>query len=433
MQPNEVLESLGQSMLVDGLPVVIDLEKSHGSVLVDARDGGEYLDLHGCFATSALGWNHPALRSPEFVQKVARAVANHPTNSDFYTVEMAEYVETLRTTAQPGELPHTFLIAGGGLGVENTLKAAMDWKVRKNLAAGKGEKGTKILYFKDAFHGRTGYTLTLTNTASTVKTDYFAKFTDWPRVDNPVVRFPVDDAETARVAEAEAATVQQIEAAVAANPDEIAGLIIEPIQAEGGDNHFRPEFFQTLRRLADQHEFLLIFDEVQAGTGTTGKWWAYQHYGVQPDLIAFGKKMTVCGMLAGTRLEEVDHVFKVSGRINSTWGGSLADMVRASAILRTIQNDRLLDNAVARGEQIQAALRGMGDFVTNVRGKGLMVAADVPTGDDRNALQAEGLKNGLLLLGCGERTVRFRPALTITAAEVDRGLGILGKLVAARS
>ena len=148
MQPGDVLDVLRQSMLVDGMPVVVDLEKSHDSVLVDARDGREYLDLHGCFATSALGWNHPALCTDEFVRQVGRAAANHPTNSDFYTVEMAQFVQTLRETAQPEALPHCFLVAGGALGVENALKAAFDWKVRKNLAAGRPEVGHQVLHFR---------------------------------------------------------------------------------------------------------------------------------------------------------------------------------------------------------------------------------------------------------------------------------------------
>jgi len=433
MRPADVLDTIRRALLVDGLPVVVDLEKSHGSVLVDARDGREFVDLHGCFATSALGWNHPALSSHEFAHAVGRALANHPTNSDFYSVPMAEFVDTLRTTAQPPELPHAFFVTGGTLGVENALKAAMDWKVRRNLAAGRGERGTQILHFRDAFHGRSGYALSLTNTASRVKTDYFAKF-DWPRIDPPVLRFPVTPEVTREVAAAEDRAVAQIEAALAARPHEIGACILEPIQAEGGDHHFRPEFLRTLRRLADTHEFLLIFDEVQTGTGTTGRWWAWQHAGVAPDLMAFGKKMTVCGMFGSTRVDEVDSVFKVSGRINSTWGESLAHMVRATAILKTIVAEGLLENAAARGEQLLGGLRrsraAQAGTLGNLRGLGCLVAADLPSAEQRNAVIKAGREAGVLLLGCGVRTLRFRPALSITAAEVDRGLDLLDRVLA---
>jgi L-lysine 6-transaminase len=126
------------------------------------------------------------------------------------------------------------------------------------------------------------------------------------------------------------------------NKDEICAILIEPIQSEGGDNHLRTEFMIALRQLADEHEALLIYDEIQTGVGLTGKFWCHQHFGpdARPDIIAFGKKMQVCGILAGKRLDEIEgNVFKVSSRINSTWGGNLVDMVRSSKIMEIIEED----------------------------------------------------------------------------------------------
>ncbi len=234
--------------------------------------------------------------------------------------------------------------------MENALKTAFDWKVRKNLAAGKGEKGTQIIHFREAFHGRTGYTLSLTNTADPRKYMYFAKF-DWPRIINPKLRFPVTEAVLQRVVAEEAQAIAEIEKAVRDNPDDIAALIIEPIQGEGGDNHFRPEFFHALRRLADEHDFMFIVDEVQTGLGATGRMWAIEHMGVKPDIIAFGKKAQVCGIIVGDRIDEVaDNVFDVSSRINSTWGGNLVDMVRSQRYLEIIEAEDLVKNAQGMGE-----------------------------------------------------------------------------------
>jgi hypothetical protein len=197
----------------------------------------------------------------------------------------------------------------------------MDWKVRQNFRKGsKAELGHQILHFREAFHGRTGYTVSMTNTADPRKHQYFAKF-DWPRVSNPHLRFPVDAAELDRVQKAETATLAEIRAAFAARKDDIAAILLEPIQAEGGDHHFRTEFLVALKAIAHEHDALLIFDEVQTGVGLTGRFWAHEGLGVQPDLLAFGKKMQVCGMLGGGRIDdEPDNVFKVSSRINSTWG-----------------------------------------------------------------------------------------------------------------
>jgi L-lysine 6-transaminase len=432
--PEAVLDSLKKSILVDGYHVVVDLDKSHGSILVDARDGKEYLDFYTYFASLPVGHNHPRVREPEFVQKLMRAAIANPANSDVYTVEYAEFVETFRRLAQRPYLPHAFFVAGGALGVENTLKAAFDWKVRKNLAKGiRGELGSRVIHFRQAFHGRTGYTLSMTNTADPRKTMYFPKF-DWPRIDNPKCVFPMNEANTVLVAEAEKRAVAQIREACARYGDDIAALIVEPIQGEGGDNHFRGEFLRELRRLADEFEFILIFDEVQTGVGLTGKFWCYEHFqGVEPDAVAFGKKLQICGFIAGKRFDEVDRgVFVESSRINSTWGGNLVDMVRGHRYLEIIEEENLVENARLRGETLLKGLRDLESRhagVTQARGRGLMAAFDLPDADVRGSVLATARDNGLLALACGTRSVRFRPTLNVTDAEITRGIEILDQAI----
>jgi L-lysine 6-transaminase len=329
-------------------------------------------------------------------------------------------------------LPHSFFIAGGALGVENALKAAMDWKVRQNFRKGvKTEKGHQILHFREAFHGRSGYTVSMTNTADPRKYQYFAKF-DWPRVSNPHLRFPVDEAELARVRKAEADALAEIRKAFAERRDDIAAICIEPIQAEGGDHHFRTEFLEALKSVAHEHDALLIFDEVQTGVGLTGRFWAHEGLGVQPDLVAFGKKMQVCGFLGGGRIdEEPDNVFKVSSRINSTWGGNLVDMVRCQRYLEIIEEERLVENAAAVGAHLLRGLEALQsdrpDVVSNARGRGLMCAVDLPDTETRDRLMDKAYEMGLMILGCGRRSIRFRPVLDITQAEIDEALGLVRK------
>ena len=257
-----VHSTIGKHMLADGMDQVIDLKKSHGSWLVDARDGKDYLDLFSMFASMPVGYNHPTLA--ENRERIADAALNKPTNSDIYSTQMAEFVDTIGRIAQPDYLPYSFFVEGGALGVENALKTAFDWKVRKNLAAGKEKKGSKVIHFAECFHGRTGYTMSLTDSPDPRKTLYFPQF-DWPRINNPKLHFPLTDEVLEHILKAEATAINQIKSAVAENPDDIASLIIEPIQGEGGDNHFRGEFFQELRTLADEHEFMLIYDEIQTG------------------------------------------------------------------------------------------------------------------------------------------------------------------------
>ena len=427
-----VRESLGRHILTDGYPMVLDMDASQGAHLRDAATGRDYVDFFTFYASNALGMNHPKLAGPSpeaqgFRQRLMDAALNKVANSDVYTPHYARFVETFGRVGIPAELPHAFFVSGGALAVENALKAAFDWKVRKNKLKGySGERGSKVLHFRESFHGRSGYTMSLTNTDPN-KVAGYPKF-DWPRISNPKIR-------GGNVEEREAAALAEARQAFLDHPDEIAAIIIEPIQGEGGDNHFRPAFLQALRNLADEAEALLIFDEVQTGVGLTGEFWAYQSIGVTPDIIAFGKKTQVCGILAGTRLDEVDdNVFHKSSRINSTWGGNLVDMVRFDRILEVIEQDDLLGNARPQGAHLLSRLREMEttfEGVTDARGRGMMCAFDLPDAETRNAVVKRAFDDGLIAPGCGARTVRFRPALTISQADLDTGLDILDRALQA--
>jgi L-lysine 6-transaminase len=421
---SEVFPTLEKNILVDGFHIVIDLEKSRGSVMVDALTGMEYIDCYTYFATLPIGHNHPGMDDPGFRDSLMRAALANPANSDVYSREYAAFVDTFRRVAVPDEFRYLFFVAGGALAVENAMKAAFDWKAQLNQRKGIEGGGDRVLHFRQAFHGRSGYTLSVTNTDPT-KTARFPKF-DWPRISNPALSFPVDED---AVAAAEEAAAAEIEEAFRADPHGIAAILIEPIQGEGGDNHFRPRFLQRLRELADRHEALLIFDEVQTGMGLTGSMWAFEQLGVTPDLVAFGKKTQVCGVMSTTRIDDVEgNVFHVSSRINSTWGGNLVDMLRCARYLEIIEDEGLVENAARVGEHLVRALEELQadcPSVTNVRGRGLMIAFDLPDGDIRDRLRGSCWDNGLATLVCGTRSIRFRPPLTFTKSDADRSIEIL--------
>ena len=339
-------------MLADGMSPVIDLDKSHGSWLVDGKNGDEYLDLFSMFASLSVGYNHPYVLDNK--DRLLASAINKPTNSDIYSISMAEFVETMGRIAQPDYLPYSFYVSGGTLAVENALKAAFDWKVRKNIAKGNSEMGSKVLHFEKCFHGRSGYTLSLTDSPDPRKVKYFPKF-DWPRVSAPAIHFPLDDHSLEDVKNREQKSIMEIKDAIINNPNDIACIIIEPIQGEGGDNHFRPEFFVKLKEICLENDILLIYDEVQTGVGITGEMWAHQHFPkeARPDIISFGKKTQCCGIFAGKRIDEVENnVFQESSRINSTWGGNLVDMVRFTIYLEIIEQERLVSAASENGKYL---------------------------------------------------------------------------------
>ncbi len=369
-----VLQKIGQHVLLDGFKIVVDLDKSRGSYLYDTAGNRRLIDVYGFFGSMPVGFNHPYFDDPEVQQDLLRAAKFKVANSDIYSQSYAEFIDTFAGIVGLPPLDRYLFIEGGALAVENTLKAAMDWKVRQNMAAGRGERGTEILHFRHAFHGRSGYTMSLTNTDPR-KTDLFAKF-EWPRVSTPCIDF-------------------------------------------------------SLPEIADEHDILLIFDEVQCGMGATGRNWCCQHFDVLPDLMAFGKKAQVCGVMAGPRLDQVkDNAFRLPRRLNSTWGGNFTDMVRSKHFLRIIEGEHLVENAAKVGtyflDQLLELQREQ-PMISAVRGRGLFLAFDLADAKTREKMWKGLFDLGLLTLRSGENSIRFRPALDITAAVIDEAMDLIRK------
>ena len=425
-----VLKNLAAHILLDGFRIVVDLEKSRGSYLYDASSGRRLIDLYAFFGSMPVGFNHPRFDDSDVEADLLHAAKAKIANSDIYSEGYAEFVETFARIVGLAPLEHYLFIEGGALAVENCLKAAMDWKVRKNLAAGHGERGTQILHFRRAFHGRSGYTMSLTNTDPR-KTDLFAKF-DWPRVSCPSIDFSLPEMEReADVIEREKKSEAEIREHIDRDKIDISAIIIEPIQGEGGDNHFRGEWLQRLRKICDENEILLIFDEVQCGMGATGRNWCCEHFNVRPDLLAFGKKAQVCGVMAGPRLDEVkDNAFRLSSRLNSTWGGNFTDMVRSTHYLRIIDEEHLVENAAKVGAYFLDQLRDLQreePRISAARGRGLFLAFDLPDAKTREEFWKGFFDLGVLTLRSGENSIRFRPALDITTDVIDEAMDLMRK------
>lgn len=430
--PEDVIPTLRKYMLVDGYDLVIDLQKSHGAYFYETRNQKYYLDLFSFVASNPVGLNHPKMNNPEFISYIGKIALTKPSNSDIYCAEMAEFVEAFFNIAAPPYLKYAFFVEGGALAVENALKTAFDWKVNKNFTKGYSrEVGHQVIHFRDAFHGRSGYTMSLTN-SDPVKVALYPKF-NWPRIINPKIKFPLNENNLDEVIKLEQQAVTEIKNAISANKDDIACLIIEPIQGEGGDNHFRKEFFEQLRTICDESDIMFIVDEVQTGVGMTGKMWAHQHY-VQPDIVAFGKKSQVCGIIVTERVDEYpDNVFHHSSRLNSTWGGNLTDMVRFKKYLEIINEDKLVKNAEVVGDYLLNKLHHLQEkypeLISGARGKGLFCAFDLPSPALRNTIRDKVLEKGAIMLGSGTHSIRFRPPLIITKEQIDEGINIIDDCV----
>ena len=424
IKPKDIRKTLDKNILADGFEPIIDLEKSHGSYLVDQRNGDEYLDMFSMYASGAVGYNHPYIVKHKNI--LGEIAINKTTLSDIYNIYYAEFLKVFDKIAIPNYLKNTFFVDGGSLAVENAMKAAFDWKRRKNIENDINAKGDKIIYFKQSFHGRSGYTLSLTNTSDPRKTMYFPKF-PWFKVNNPKLDFPITEEILKEVSNAEKNVISEINDILSNNPNDVAAIIIEPIQGEGGDNHFRDEFMVMLRNICDEYDIIFILDEVQTGIGITGKMWSHEHFSVKPDIISFGKKTQVCGMLASDRILEIDNnVFKESSRINSTFGGNLVDMYRFKLILEIIENENLLSNATKQGNYLLSHIIKLSNsfpgYITNPRGKGLFCAFDLPSTIERDKMISKLLDEKVIILGSGDNTIRFRPHLNVNKKDIDIAL-----------
>lgn len=433
IDPKTVHQTLARHQLADGYPIVLDLERSHGPWLVDARDGAEYMDGFTCFASWPLGYGHPGLKEENFSAELLSAARVKVANSDLYTREMASFVEAFATRVTPKEFEHHFWVSGGALAVENAMKTAFDWKARK-LGRTSFEDDVNdlvILHFRQAFHGRSGYTMSVTNTVPD-KIGLFPKF-DWPRVHPPAIVFDHDGGIANDVAAEEKRSCEEIEAVFAKH--KVAAILIEPMQGEGGDNHFRTEFMTKLRQYADENEALLIFDEVQTGFFGSGKPWLWQTHGVAPDVVSFGKKTQVCGIYAGKRIDEVENnVFQLSSRINSTWGGNLVDMVRCRRFIEIIEGEDLAANVTRQGERLLAGLRSIAKSaggISNVRGIGSLVAFTMENSVVRDATLCRLFEGKVLALASGPDSIRFRLPFIVTEAHVDELLSRVEAALAA--
>lgn len=427
-ETGEPVSDLRARVTGDLLDIVVDLDSGAGCHLRDQRDATEYLDMTMFFSTAPLGHGHPGLHTSDFAAALVRAGRVKPSNPDFATVEQARFVETFQRVVGDPELPLLFFIDGGTLAVENALKVAFDWKTKTNARNGIGVRGSRVLHLEHAFHGRSGYTLSLTNTEPAKIRDY--PMFDWPRIPSPAVE-PGPRWGSAELLPEERVALRAAEAALRRYGREIACFVYEPIQGEGGDRHLRPEFLRAMQELCRENDVLTVADEVQTGGGLTGRAWAHWSLGLEPDLVAFGKRMQVCGLMGGRRVLDVaDNAFREASRISSTWGGSLVDMVRATRILEIVEDEDLFGNARVMGEPLLSGLRELvAEFpsvLREARGRGLMSAISFhePAVRDRAIVLARE-RHRALFLPSGPDSLRCRPPLSVRADEVAEAVAAL--------
>jgi len=425
-QSEAMLAELGKYVISEPYPFVLDLENCEGMWLATV-DGQKLFDWAGYYGSKLIGHNHPGLYEPTYVKKLVRAANNKVANPDFLTQECLDYYRMLYRVAprsMQSDSLEVYAVNSGAEAVENMMKYLVAKFNLKRAEKNKSISNRRFLYFDHAFHGRTVFALNITQTVDPVATKDFHGLSLSGNIKLP---FPAYDSAWSReqnLAHAKQA-LEQAESILKLMSEEIVGVIVEPIQGAGGHRVALPEFFQGLSRLAHEHNVYLAFDEVQTGLGATGKMWGIDHFDLPyaPMAIATGKKFGAGVVYMKEPLEDV-------GVLDSTWGGTLADMVRVVREMEIVEQEGLIEKAAVNGERLSKGLHKLVDaypsILSNVRGLGLYqgISMDTPARKGRLIEMARN-EYGLLLLGAGKRSIRTRPNLSVTAEEIDQFLLVL--------
>jgi 4-aminobutyrate aminotransferase len=389
-------------------------------VMVEDVDGNEFLDFSAGIAVVSTGHCHPHV--VDAIQKQAAELI-HMSGTDFYYENMVTLAERLSAVApMPG--PHKIYYGNSGAeAVEAAIKVARYHTKRQNVIA-----------FYGAFHGRTMGALSLTASKPQQRRRFFPTVPGVTHVPFPDMYRRPYSAGPEEYALGCARFIEDVVMKTTLPPEEIAAIVVEPIQGEGGYRVAPPEFMRELRRICDAHGILLVVDEVQCGSGRSGKWWAVEYTGVEPDVVCMAKGIA-SGMPLGVTLTRAEIMDWVPGSHASTFGGNPVCIAAALATMDVLESEGIR-NAERIGRHVMERTSSWPKkhkLVGDVRGRGLMIGIDLVTdketktnaGPERDRVVELAFERGCLFLGAGPSAIRFCPPLIITQEQADIGLDVL--------
>jgi L-lysine 6-transaminase len=420
------LEEFRKYVVMDPYPFVLDLKNSKGMWLATV-DGDLIFDWAGFYGSKLIGFNHPRMHEKKYLDKLITAANNRIANPDFLTPECVEYYRKLYEYApRCMQNPHLeiYAVNSGAEAVENLSKYFINLYDTKRAAKKKPVSMRRMIYFDQAFHGRTIFTLNITQLSnSPVVTRDFEGMV----LGNIRVPFPALDCSRSETENIEFTQkcLQHIRDVLNEYGDEIVGIIVEPIQGAGGHRTAYPWFFRHLSELAHEFDVYLGFDEVQTAGGQCGSFFLVDSFNLPhpPQGIASGKKLA-------NGVVYMREPMKDLGVLDSTWGGSLADMVRFVQEMKIVEDEKLLEAVAHKSRILREGLievtKETPDMITHIRGAGLYQGFSMCNPDLRSALLETALnEESLLLLETGTDSIRFRPVLDVTEAEIYMMLDML--------
>lgn len=439
----EMLKSLDKIQQTGSIKMFVDYEKSIGNYMVDA-DGNAFLDIITQISSIPLGYNHPAMIQALYDKNNAAEFINRPCLGFLPPKQFLDRINNALLSVAPKGLTEVQTMACGSCSVENALKAAFiayrdyqrggkpftEEELKSTLVNKEpGSPSLSAMSFNGGFHGRTLGALSCTHSKAIHKLDVPAF--DWPVADFPRYKYPLEDNNTEN-SKIDQACLDKIEQLIEdyKHKAPVAALIVEPIQAEGGDHHGSPSFFKGLRRICTKHHISFICDEVQTGCGPTGKFWAHEHWNLDdaPDFVTFSKKMLLGGYFYKPSLRP-----KQAYRVFNTWMGDPAKLILLEKVIDVIKKDHLIKNIESVGKRLLNGLNELAannkSIVTNPRGVGTFCAIDFKDSDTRDkAIEKLSLK-GVYSGGCGANALRVRTTLVFGDKHTDILLDKLNQVV----
>ena len=372
----------------------VDFNKSQGSMLFDTNTNKKYLDFFGMYASLPLGYNHPIFKTDKFINEYLAASSFKINNCEFTSDESIEFDRLFEDFAGRGRFTNFHYTCTGALAVEAAIKTCIEYSKFKQ---------PRILSFHNSFHGINSYGGFVTS------------------------RFPGADARLNGFPEIFSTKIdcdlQQVKYQL--ENSDITCVLVEPIQCSAGDIHQDKHFFQGLRELCDMFKVPLVFDEIQIGFGGTGKLWYFEHVDVTPDIVIFGKKTQLSGIMAKQFLGKI-FTPERSIRLEVTWDGDISDMIRCKYIIEAYKEYNILENVQSQGALLKDELSKMNQ-IKNLRGCGLIVGFDLTTPEERDTLVKELYRNGLICNSTGAKSIRLRPNLAIDKEDILSAVNIFEK------
>ena len=374
----------------------VDFEKSHDSYIFDKTTNREILDFFGMYASLPLGYNHSIFKTERFKKEYLMASTFKINNCEFVSDQTIEFDKKFTKFAGKGIYQNFHYTCTGALAVESAIKVCLDYK---------NYHFPKIISFNNSFHGINSYSSFITSRFPGSK----ERLEGLPQIFSLNLEMDLGRVEDEL------------------KKGDVTCVLVEPIQCSAGDLYQDETFFKKLRKLCTAYDVPLIFDEIQIGFGGTGKLWFFEHLDIEPDIVVFGKKTQLSGIMVKQRYSKIFEPPR-SKRIEVTWDGDLSDMIRCKYVIEAYEKYDILKNVEKQSKTIVTKLSSLNN-IQNLRNCGLIIGFDLKSNEERDTIVQRLFENGLICNRAGSNSIRLRPSLNINSDEVEESIKIFKKVI----